>query len=238
VKKCKKCGAVKPTLEFTRDVKKPDGLNSRCRECTRKASALTAAKNPDAAKKRSQKWYLENKEKSRAKTEKWQKENREKSAEYCAKWRKENKDFANFLSREWYAKNREKALAKDREAREKNLKAFLERERASYAKNREKRLERHKKWAENNPDKIRFYASSRRSALQKRTPPWLTDLHFEQMQDFFTQSVCLEKETGVKHHVDHIIPLRGKIVSGLNVPWNLQILTAVENLRKNNIYEA
>jgi len=74
----------------------------------------------------------------------------------------------------------------------------------------------------------------RRAAKKQRTPPWLTAAHFKQIQAFYTYAKELEVETGVNHHVDHIFPLNGETSSGLHVPWNLQVLTAEDNLKKSN----
>jgi hypothetical protein len=42
------------------------------------------------------------------------------------------------------------------------------------------------------------------------------------------------KMFGVAWHVDHVIPLCGKKVSGLHVPYNLQVILGSENCRKGN----
>lgn len=76
---------------------------------------------------------------------------------------------------------------------------------------------------------------ARRHATKlQRTPSWLTQFDLDYMKSIYLQATELEKIDGIKRHVDHLIPLQGDEVSGLHVPYNLQILTEEENLKKSN----
>lgn len=46
-----------------------------------------------------------------------------------------------------------------------------------------------------------------------------------------------EKESGVRYEIDHIVPVKGKNVCGLHVPWNLQLITKDENQRKGRSFD-
>lgn len=81
---------------------------------------------------------------------------------------------------------------------------------------------------------VRFHANKRRAAKLQRTPPWVD---WDAVARLYDQAQRLSEQTGIPHHVDHIIPLQGKRVSGLHVQGNLQILTATENSKKRNHYE-
>lgn len=89
-------------------------------------------------------------------------------------------------------------------------------------------------WRSKNPGKVNAARARYAAACLKRTPSWLSKDQLDHIQMFYEAAVSLTKELGIKFHVDHIMPLRGKNSSGLHVPWNLQVITAEENQRKGN----
>ena len=74
----------------------------------------------------------------------------------------------------------------------------------------------------------------RQAAQIQRTPKWLTKNDFWMMQEAYELADLRTKLFGFSWHVDHIIPLRGKLVSGLHVPQNLQVIPWLDNLKKHN----
>lgn len=88
-----------------------------------------------------------------------------------------------------------------------------------------------------NKGKINALISKRRAIKLKATPMWLTEEHFKEIERFYVQAQDLKLLTGLEYHVDHIVPLQGKNVCGLHVPWNLQVIPAKENMRKSNRLE-
>lgn len=102
------------------------------------------------------------------------------------------------------------------------------------SKDRVHRRKAANKYANANPAKMRAGKMRYLYALDQATPTWLTKAHWEEMEAFYAKAKRLTLESGIKMHVDHIIPIRGETVRGLHVPWNLQILTATENISKSN----
>jgi hypothetical protein len=74
------------------------------------------------------------------------------------------------------------------------------------------------------------YIASKKSA----TPNWLDDSMEESIQDIYWLADDLRKVSPDNYHVDHMVPLQGKNICGLHVPWNLQVLPADLNISKKN----
>lgn len=135
--------------------------------------------------------------------------NKEKVIKRTKKYYQTNKDFYKKYAEKYYLENTPK---------------YKEASKKCYAKHLDFYKQQRKIWRHNNKKKLAYYTAQYRSAKWQRTPAW-SDL--KQIEYIYEN--CPEG-----YHVDHIVPLRGKNVSGLNVPWNLQYLTAQENFRKNN----
>ena len=94
----------------------------------------------------------------------------------------------------------------------------------NYTANQKTQSERWKRWRLKNKDKQNAKSNMEKAAKLQRIPPWA---NLEAIKQFY-----LNRPEG--YHVDHIIPLRGKTVSGLHILENLQYLPAKENLAKSN----
>jgi ribosomal protein L3 len=92
------------------------------------------------------------------------------------------------------------------------------------------------KWQQNNKDIANANTRKYQASKLKRTPIWLSEEQITDLQSFYTMAKELETVFPWKQHVDHIVPLQGKTISGLHVPWNLQIISAKENISKGNRY--
>lgn len=89
-------------------------------------------------------------------------------------------------------------------------------------------------WVQENKESVRKAALKRYRAYKQQTPKWLTDEDKLMIQSFYATALFCSKSLGVNYHVDHIVPIQGKDVCGLHVPWNLQVITQAENSRKKN----
>jgi len=103
-------------------------------------------------------------------------------------------------------------------------------------KNVEKERARNVEYKSKNRDKQRANQALRRATLLRAKPSWLTREHRKQIGAIYKEAFRLSAETGVAYQVDHIVPLRGKVVCGLHVPWNLRVITAYENQTRPRVW--
>ena len=90
-----------------------------------------------------------------------------------------------------------------------------------------------KRFREKHPGRKNADTQKRRLSLEKRMPPWANEFFIEEIYDL---AVRRTKATGTRWVVDHVIPLRGKTVSGLHIETNLQVVPRLYNAHKSNHY--
>jgi 5-methylcytosine-specific restriction endonuclease McrA len=129
---------------------------------------------------------------------------------------KPKSEAAKAAGRRYYEKN--KALVKAR------ANARPETERSSHKL----------KYKQAHPELYKALTSVRKRRHREATPKWITAAQKLEMRKLYLTAMQLTKVTGVRHVVDHIVPLISPVVCGLHVPWNLRVITQDENLKKSN----
>ena len=213
MKQCSRpiCQQIKELSEFPKRAKAKDGLSSWCKFCHGTANNSYSSRHKQEIAAQRAIYNVKNKEEIAVK----------KSAHRKTLSVERKKEMAAIDAAN-YEKNKEDRLAVQAKYR---------------AKNKEKIAAKKANHRKENPGKINAWNAKRRAQKLKATPKWLTKEDYKIIAGFYIEAAKLTKETDISHHVDHIVPLQGKNVSGLHVPWNLQILPGPGpngNLSKGN----
>lgn len=151
--------------------------------------------------------------------------------EYAKAFYAANADLVRARNAKRYAENKDKHAAAGKRWRAANSAKLREQNRIKRAKNGEHiRAARRRHYRDNKP---RYVANARKREehIKRATPPW-ADL--EKIAAFYVEADQLTRETGIKHVVDHYYPLISKVMCGLHVETNLQVITQAANLKKSN----
>jgi len=167
----------------------------------------------------------------------------------CRKVANEQKtDVIKAQKRNHYERNKDLLLARKRESYIKTAEQKRAYQRAySAARPEESKLKSklfyiknpdyYKQFRQKYPEKVNAKEAKRKTAKLHRTPLWLTEDDYWLIEQAYELAAKRTQLFGFSWHVDHIIPLQGKIVSGLHVPSNLQVIPASVNTSKQNKFE-
>ena len=143
-------------------------------------------------------------------------------------WAKGNETRAEYFKQYNQSEAGQKAK---REYYERNRLQVIERAQGRSDEDKRRYKKNHKL---SNPDMYKEMVSLRRRRFRLATPKWLTDEQKMEIRLKYRVAIELSRRTGVRHAVDHVVPLHGENVCGLHVPWNLEVITQKENLKKYN----
>ncbi len=135
---------------------------------------------------------------------------------------------------EWARENRARLTAKAVEWRRDNPGKVKDVNVRHKRANKPRLAAEHAAWAKANRDKRRATDAKRKAAKLMATPSWADQAA---IAEIYRRATEIERATGDRMHVDHIIPLQHPLVCGLHCEANLQILPGSVNEAKRNKFE-
>lgn len=157
-------------------------------------------------------WYQKNRDRVLAASTAYYAENREEVRTRHARWQQANPESGRVRTARWRAAHPERSVASVAAWRMVNPE---KKKAAEYA------------WYVANPGKVLAKVARRRAARLQAVPVWANQ----------QKIAAIYAEAAAKGmHVDHVVPLQSKLVCGLHVEHNLQLLPGSENCSKSNRY--
>lgn len=123
-----------------------------------------------------------------------------------------------------------KRIASSRASYRRNIEKRRAYDAQRYPAEAEARKARALVWARANPAKRRKLTAQARRWIKQATPSWLTSEQKAAIHAIYMDAAAREGDW----QVDHMVPIRGKDVCGLHVPWNLRVISGDENRKKGN----
>ena len=108
---------------------------------------------------------------------------------------------------------------------------------ASYERNKKHHLAQKRVYRQANKAKVNALSKAYKVRKKNRIPKWVDKDHMWLIKEAYEIAQLRTKQFGFLWHVDHIVPIQGKLVSGLHVIENLQVIPAIENIKKKNKFE-
>lgn len=208
--------------------------NGDCVDCARDRAARRLADKKDECLARAAEYRKNNREMLRVKASEYYKNNTEKAAQsrraYVEKnaekikvqqaaYRSKNKGKAKEYKAAYYLKNKAKIIADSVQRKRDNPQSARDSS---------------KRYRKNHPKKVYALTRLKQAEKAQRVPSWLTPDDLWLMREIYDLAALRTELTQVKWEVDHIVPLRGRLVSGLHVPTNLRVVTQKENRYKSD----
>lgn len=170
MKRCSKCGEIKPFNDFLKHKRNRDGLESQCRACQKASRKAKREANGDAERAKCRDYYQRNREKvlKRHKVRNAQPDTRERRRAYDEMRRMTMRDELNARSRERYAQNSEKERSMSRAYYWRHREKIAETKKRAYQINRDVYLQRSREYQVSHPEQTRAAIKRYRAAHPER----------------------------------------------------------------------
>jgi hypothetical protein len=234
MKTCRKCHIEKSLVEFSKDKSRPDGLHPYCKPCKKDIDDLSYLNNRDKRLESCKQYIANNKELVANRKRVYAEKHAVEIAAYQLQYRTDNAIYLKFTKMAYFVEHRDVCLQISKEYARLNPGITRESSARYRANNPEKRRESANRYVRAHPDKNIANSGKRRAVKVQAFPKW-----FGELDTFIfieAARLCASRyvATNIKWHVDHIVPLNSKLVCGLHIGCNVQLLPARINIAKGN----